>query len=54
MEKYSYQVIVKNLENKIIVSHLFENMDNAIICFKEFHTRYSHYYKIIIKATQKQ
>jgi len=52
MEKYNYRVIVKNLDNKIMVCHLFENLKNAIVCFEEFHIRYSHYYKIIIEATQ--
>lgn len=53
MEKYIYQVIIMNTENKIMVCHLFENMDNAIICFKEFHVRYSNYAeKIIIKSTK--
>jgi hypothetical protein len=50
MENRKYKVIVKNSENKIEVCHLFENIDNAIICFLEFQKRYSFYNKISIEA----
>ncbi len=50
--KYNYRVIVTNFDNKIMVCHMFENLENAIICFQEFHTRYSEYDKIIIKANK--
>ena len=50
--KRKYRVIVKNLENKIEVMHLFELQENAISCFIEFHKRYGHYYKIIIEGIQ--
>lgn len=52
MEKRKYRVIVKNSSNKIEVCHLFENIENAIIAFKEFQSRYSHYHKITIEAIQ--
>jgi hypothetical protein len=52
MEKRKYKVIVINTKNKIEVCHLFENIENAIICFREFQTRYSHYGKITIQAIQ--
>ena len=51
MEKYIYQVIIKNDDNEIMVCHLFENMENAMICFKEFHTRYS---TVTISGTSKK
>ena len=47
-----YKVIVKNSANKIEAMHTFDLYENAIICFQEFHKRYSHYYKIIIEAIQ--
>jgi len=53
MEKYIYQVIIKNDDNEIMVCHLFEDMENAMICFKEFHARYSNYAKkIVLKSTK--
>jgi|688.fasta_scaffold591584_2 hypothetical protein len=53
MEKFIYQVIIKNHDNEILVCHLFEDIENAIICFKEFHTRYGNYAKkIILKSTK--
>lgn len=33
MEKYIYKVIVKNLNDKIIVDYLFTNLYDAINCF---------------------
>jgi hypothetical protein len=50
--KRKYKVIVRNSSNKIEAMHTFESFENAIICFGEFHKRYSHYYKIIIEAIQ--
>ena len=50
--KYKYRVIVSNNNNEIMVCHLFENLENAIICFQEFHTRYSEYDNIYIKANK--
>jgi hypothetical protein len=52
MEKRKYKVIVINTKNKIEVCHLFENIENAISCFRAFQTRYSHYSKITIQAIQ--
>ena len=48
-----YRVIVKNTHKKIVVCHLFESHENAMVCYTEFLHRYSHYYRIIIEATQK-
>lgn len=49
----TYRVIVKNINKKIVVCHLFECQENALVCYAEFLQRYSHYYRIIIEATQK-
>lgn len=51
-QKRIYKVIVKNSSNKIEEMHTFTLMENAIICFQEFHKRFSHYHKILIEAIQ--
>jgi hypothetical protein len=45
-----YKVIVKNSANEIEAMHTFDLYENALICFKEFHSRYSFYYKITIES----
>jgi hypothetical protein len=48
--KRKFKVIVKNSNNEIEVMHAFDNIDNAIICFNEFQTRYSYFHKISIES----
>jgi hypothetical protein len=50
--KRIYKVIVKNSQNKIEEMHTFTMLDNALICFSEFHYRFAHYYKISIESIQ--
>jgi hypothetical protein len=48
--KSKFKVIVKNSSNEIEVMHAFDNIENAIICFNEFQTRYSYFHKISIES----
>lgn len=48
--KRKYKVIVANRSNEVEAMHTFELFENAIVCFEEFHKRYSQYHKIIIEA----
>jgi len=50
--KRKYKVIVRNSSNKIEAMHTFESFEKTMLCFWEFHIKYSHYYKIIIEAIQ--
>jgi len=49
----NYRVIVRNSQNKIEVCYLFTVEEEALICFREFLKRYSHYHKIVIEAVHK-